>query len=70
MTSSDDPGAADPDLDLPLLANADEIRVRHHFIKLRLEDFRSEIFEGDLILFLEIVRRDEKRNSAEPVLAR
>ena len=43
------------DMDLPLMANANEIRVRHYMIHLELpkEAWEENLFHGQIILFLD-----------------
>ena len=47
----------DEEKDLPLMANADEIRVKHYMINLSF-DFKSQTVHGDCILFCQPVGDD------------
>ena len=57
--------SADHDLDLPILSNIDEIRVRHQIIRLKADkEYLAEkkVFEGTTILFLEPISTSNQAN--------
>ncbi len=45
----------DPDLDLPLLANAEFLRARHYVLKIK-PNLDLKLVEGEAIIFFEDLR--------------
>ena len=54
--------AVDPDLDLPILANVDEIRARHYIIDLKV-NFEHKNFSGEVIVILEPLTEEIKEGT-------
>ena len=56
--SSNEP-AVDVSKDLPLLANADDIRARHYMFKLECKNMQQQYFRGQVIIFLEPMHQEK-----------
>ena len=52
-------------MDLPLMANADEIRARHYMIHLELpkKGWQENVFHGQVIIFLEPLNIDPMKTA-------
>ena len=55
MSDTQDLSSSTSEMDLPLMANAYEIRARHYMLHLKLEEqgWKQQNFEGQVIIFLE-----------------
>jgi len=67
---SSNSSSLDPDVDLPLLANSDQLRVRHYVLRL-VANMDTGGFDGEVVVFLEDVSKShpEKWKVARPELA-
>ena len=67
MTETKDATPSMAELDLPLMANAYDIRARHYMLHLNLDEegWKQQTFEGQVIIFLESLNTKDEN---EPVL--
>ena len=64
MSAAKDQAAVDESKDLPLMSNADEIRIRHYMFRLKCcSDLKEKTFEGQVIIFLTPLQQQQQRNN-------